>query len=102
MKIVRVTYTTKASYTEQNQQNIKNVMAELQKLNNPNLFYFASLAEDGKTFTHTAFFKTDEDNKMLVNLPVFKTFQQQLMASGPEVAPKQDHPTLVGASREIL
>ena len=37
MKIVKVTYTTKPEYAEQNQNNIKNVMADLQKLNNPGI-----------------------------------------------------------------
>jgi len=35
MKIVKVIYTTKAEYAEQNMANIKTVMADLQKLNKP-------------------------------------------------------------------
>jgi hypothetical protein len=102
MKIVRVTYTAKAEYAEQNQKNIQAVMNDLQKLNHPGLFYFVSLSPDGKTFTHTAFFNTEEDNQVLLNLPAFKTFQEQLKASGPEAPPKQDNPTLVGASKNIF
>ncbi|MDB5227783.1 MAG: hypothetical protein JWN78_2571, partial [Bacteroidota bacterium] len=33
MKIVKVTYSTKAEYADQNQINIKNVMTDLQQLN---------------------------------------------------------------------
>ena len=33
MKIVKVTYKTKLDYSEQNQNNIKNVMTDLQGLN---------------------------------------------------------------------
>jgi hypothetical protein len=102
MKIVRVTYTTKAEYSEQNQKNIQTVMNDLQKLNHPGLFYFASLSPDGKTFMHTAFFQTEEDNKALLDLPSFKSFQEQLKASGPETPPKQDNPTLVGTSKNIF
>ncbi len=102
MKITRVTYTTKAEYSAQNQKNVQAVMTELQKLNCPGLFYFVALAEDGKTFTHTAFAKTEEDNKTLTNLPAFKHFVEQLKASSPEALPKTEHPALVGASRLIF
>lgn len=102
MKIVRVSYTVKAEYSEQNQKNIQTVMNDLQKINHPGLFYFASLSPDGKTFMHTAFFQTEEDNKVLLNLPSFKSFQEQLKASGPETPPKQDTPTLVGTSKNIF
>lgn len=102
MKITRVTYTTKAEYSAQNQKNVKAVMNELQKLNSQSLFYFVSLAEDGKTFTHMAFAKTEEDNKTLTNLPAFKNFVEQLKASTPEVPPKTEHPDLVGSSKNIF
>ena len=44
MKIVKVVYTTKAEYTGQNQENIKNVMKDLQKLAHPGLFYHACMS----------------------------------------------------------
>jgi len=102
MKIVRVTYTTKPEYAHQNQQNIKIVMADLQKLNHPGINYNACLNPDGKTFTHTAFFKSEEDEKILFNLPAFKDFQLQLKSSGPEVPPKQELLNLVGSSSNIF
>jgi len=102
MKIVKVTYTTKAEYAEQNQSNIKNVMAELQKINHPGINYNACLGADGKTFTHTAFFNSPEDEKVLLELPLFKHFQEQLKASGPETPPKQELIMLVGSSTEIF
>jgi len=102
MKIVKVTYTTKAEYVEQNQANISNVMTELQAINNPGINYNSCLGPDGKTFIHTAFFKSEEDEKVLLNLPVFKHFQEQLKASGPETPPKQELLGLVGTSKEIF
>ena len=102
MKIVRVTYTTKPEYAEQNQSNIRNVMAELQKINNQGINYNACLNPDEKTFTHTAFFNSDEAEKVLLALPLFKHFQEQLKASGLEVPPKQELPTLVGSSTNIF
>ena len=101
MKIVRVTYTTKAEYAKHNQANIKNVMAELQKIGNPGINYNSCLSADGKTFTHTAFFNSEEDEKVLLELPLFKQFQQELK-SGLEVPPKQELLTLVGSSVDIF
>jgi len=102
MKIVKVIYITKAEYAEQNQNNIKNVMADLQKSNHQGINYNACLGPDGKTFIHTAFFKSDEDHKVLNELPSFKHFQEQLKAGGLEVPPKQELLTLVGSSIDIF
>ncbi len=102
MKIVRVTYTTKAEYAEQNQSNIKNVMSDLQKLDYLGINYNACLSPDGKTFTHTAFFKSDDDQKLLNELPSFKYFQEQLKIGGFEVPPKQELLHLVGSSSNIF
>jgi len=102
MKIVKVVYTAKADYTEQNKANIRTVMQDLRQLNNPNINYHVCLGPDEKTFTHIAFFKAEEDEKMLLTLPSFISFQAQLKASGPEVPPKQEHPSFVGSSKELF
>jgi hypothetical protein len=102
MKIVRVIYTTHAEFAEQNQSNIKKVMTDLQKLDQPGINYNACLSADGKTFTHTAFFKSDEDQKTLNELPSFKHFQEQLKSNGFEAPPKQELLSLVGTSKNIF
>lgn len=102
MKIVKVTYTTKPEYAAQNQANIKNVMAELQKINNPGINYNCCLCPDGISFIHTAFFKSEEDEKVLLTLPVFIHFQQQLKAEGIVSPPKQELLNLVGSSKDFF
>jgi len=102
MKIVRVTYTTKAEYSAQNQSNIGKVMNDLQKMPTPGMLYHACLSPDGKTFTHTAFFKSEDDEKVLLGLPSFKSFQEQLKASGPEASPKQELLSMIGSSKNIF
>ena len=102
MKIVKVTYTAKAEYAGQNKANIQSVMNDLQKLNCPDLNYYVCVGPDDKTFTHTAFFKSDDDQKILLELPAFKYFQEQLKASAPEVGPKQELLSLVGSSKDIF
>ena len=102
MKIVKVTYTTKQEFAEQNQTNIKNVMADLQRLQHSGINYNSCLGADGKTFIHTAFFKSEEDQKLLNELPSFKHFQEELKSAGFEVPPKQELLTLVGSSTNIF
>lgn len=96
--IVKVTYTTKIEFVAQNAANIAQVMHDLDALNNSGITYFACLGADGQTFTHTAFFKSAEDQKALGALPSFGAFQMQLKASMPEMPPKQELLTLVGAT----
>ena len=102
MKIVKVTYTTKPEFAEQNQTNIKNVMADLQRLQHSGINYNSCLGADGKTFIHTAFFKSEEDQKLINELPSFKHFQEELKSAGFEVPPKQELLMLVGSSTNIF
>jgi hypothetical protein len=102
MKIVRVTYTTKAEYSEHNQKNIQTVMSDLKQIANPGINYNSCLSPDGVSFTHTAFFQSEEDEKVLLGLPAFKVFQDQLKANGLVAPPKQEVLTLVGSSKELF
>jgi hypothetical protein len=102
MKIVRVIYTTKPELAEKNKANIKAVMEDLQQLNPAGIFYHVCLGADGKTFTHTAFFESDEDRKILNELPSFRRFQEELKSGIPEISPQQEMLTLVGSSRRIF
>jgi hypothetical protein len=102
MKIVKVTYSTKPEFSSENQTNIKNVMSELQKINNPGILYHCTLAEDGISFMHTAFFNSDENEKVLLELPIFKHFQMELKSKGLTGPPKQEHLSIVGASKNLF
>lgn len=102
MKIVQITYSTNPGFAEQNKINISRVMADLQNLKHPGINYNACLYPDNKTFIHTAFFSSDEDQKILNELPSFKHFQQELKVSGPETPPKQELLSIVGSSVNIF
>lgn len=102
MKIVKVTYTTKPEFAEINMQNINQVMNDLQNMNSEGINYNACLCADNKTFIHTAFFKSEEDQKLLNELTSFKYFQEQLKSSGLESPPKQELLQLVGSSQNIF
>ena len=102
MKIVKVTYTTKAAFAEENAGNIKKVMNDLQEINNDGILYTTCLCEDGKTFIHTAFFKSEQEQKILNELSSFRHFQEQLKSSGLEVPPRQELLSFVGSSKNIF
>lgn len=102
MKIVRVIYTTTQAYAAHNQENIRKVMQDLGEAVHSGINYHVCLHPDGKTFSHTAFFKSEADEKILNELPSFRQFQLDLKASGPEVPPKLELLSLVGSSRSIF
>lgn len=98
MKIVRVQYTTMQEYTATNQKNIQAVTEELRKINHPGIKYAAYLLPDGKTFMHFDQFENEEAHEFLMGLESFKKFSTELWASGLEVEPKLELPSLVAAS----
>jgi hypothetical protein len=102
MQAVKVQYTVQASYAETNKKNIQKVMADLQALNNPAIRYSAFILEDGKSFVHFAMYPDEESAAIVPNLESFQSFQQQLKGSQPEVPPKAEDLTLVGAAYEIF
>ncbi len=102
MKIIRVTYTTNLEFSGRNQRNIKAVMNDLQNRNYTGINYCVCLNEDGQTFVHTAFFNTEEDQQLLLDLISYKYFQEQLKSWGLIAPPKQEELKLVGTSRTIF
>lgn len=102
MKIVQVTYTTRAAFVEQNIANIQVVMKELRPLNHSGIHYTVCLGPDGRTFIHTAFFRSEADQKVLLELPSFKSFQEQLKNSGPETPPHSALLVLIDSSVDIF
>ena len=101
-RIVRVQYTTKAEYVPKNRENINRVMNDLQAINDPGIRYSTYMLDDGKTFMHFTHFATETAYKKLMELASFLQFQAELKASGPEVPPKTEHLSLVGASYDIF
>jgi hypothetical protein len=98
MEAVKVQYTVKEEYVETNKANIQKVMADLIKINNPNIQYSAFMLEDGKSFVHFVMRVDEEAQKTVSELPSFQEFQRQLRESGPEVPPNAENLNLVGAS----
>jgi len=90
MKIVQVTYTAKAGFSQQNQLNIKNVMADLQHWL---MQAFSIIPAWGRMAKHLFIrhFSVGRRPKLLASLASFKSFQEQLKASIPEVPPGRNY-----------
>ena len=102
MNAVRVQYTVKEAYVETNKANIQRVMADLKAINSPDIKYAAFQLGDGRTFMHFVMRANEEAQKTLGELASFQDFQRQLRESGPEVPPKAEELTLVGASWDVF
>jgi quinol monooxygenase YgiN len=100
MKIVRVQYTTTPEFAATNQENIRQVVNELKRLNHPGIQYSTYLLPDGKTFMHFDQFENEEAHQVLQSLESFKKFAAELWDSQLEAEPKLELPTLV-ASTEV-
>ena len=102
MKAVKVQYTVKESYAETNQKNINTVMADLQALKNSGIRYSAFILDDGKSFVHFAMYPDEDTAAIVNNLESFQYFRQQLKESQPEIPPKAEDLTLVGAAYALF
>ncbi len=102
MKAVKVQYTVKESYAETNQKNINTVMADLQALKNSGIRYSAFILDDGKSFLHFAMYPDEDTAAIVNNLESFQYFRQQLKESQPEIPPKAEDLTLVGAAYALF
>ena len=102
MKIVRVQYTTTQSYAARNKTNIQQVVDELKQVNHPGIKYSCYLLPDGKTFMHFDQFENEEAHQVLQGLASFKKFSTELWASGLEVEPKLELPSLVASTEDFF
>lgn len=102
MKIVRVQYTTTQEFAAINQENIRQVVHELKKLNHPGIKYSTYLLADGKTFMHFDQFESEEAHEALQSLESFKKFREELWASKLEVEPKLELLSLVASTEHFF
>ncbi|SMC51269.1 hypothetical protein [Pedobacter africanus] len=87
MKSVKVTYTVKSSFVEQNKANINVFINELKESGNADVRYSIYLGEDGRTFTHISLYSTETAQEQFLDMESFKAFQQQRDESGLEAEP---------------
>jgi len=102
MKAVKVQYTVKPEYVEQNKANIRKVMDALKENPIKGMLYSSYTDEaDDQTFIHINIAKDGETMALLNDVEEFKAFRMALKESEPVSPPSQTSLNLVGAGFEI-
>ena len=98
MKSVKVTYTVRPEFVEENKANIRAVMAALEANPIDGVSYAAFTLDDGNTFVHVNIARDDEALSQLTGMSEFQAFQAALRASDPIAPPSPEPMQLVGAN----
>jgi len=102
MITVKVTYTVKPEFVEANKNNISRFLSDFKKLNPSEFRYNVYLQEDGITFLHLSTYKNEEIQKQILNIPSFKSFQEERDKSGLNGTHKVEILSHVGSSFDAL
>ena len=101
MKAVKVQYTVKPEYVDQNRANIRNVMQALRSKPIPGMRYASFTLDDGQTFVHINMAKDQDTMDKLGELKEFGEFREALKASGPISPPASENLNLVDAGFDV-
>ena len=101
MKAVKVEYTVKPEYAEQNKANIRRVMDALKANPIEGMLYSSYTLEDGQTFVHINIAKDEATIAKLNEVEAFNEFRNALKASGPVAPPKSTKLNQVAAAFEL-
>lgn len=102
MKAVKVQYTVKPEYVEENKKNINKVMEVLRTNPIEGMLYSSyTLGEEENTFVHINLAKDESTLSKLNEVSEFTAFRMALKASGPLSPPKQTNLDLVAAGFEL-
>ena len=101
MKAVKVQYTVRPEYVEQNKRNIRAVMKSLQANPVEGMYYSSYQLSDGNTFMHLNVAVDGETMSKLNDVAEFVQFRIQLKASEPLSLPKAEDISFVGSGWEM-
>ncbi len=101
MKAVKVQYTVKPEYAEQNKANIRKVMEAIKANPIEGMLYSSYTLEDGQTFVHINIAKDDATMAKLNDVQEFNDFRKALKASEPIAPPKSTKLNQVAAGFEL-
>lgn len=101
MKAVKVQYTVKSEYVEQNKSKIKKVMEVLKANPIEGMLYSSYTLEDGQTFVHINIAKDDTTMAKLNEVPEFNEFRKALKASEPIKSPESTNLNPVAAGFDL-
>ena len=101
MKAVKVQYTVKPGYVDQNKVNIRKVMDKLKSEPIAGMMYSSYTMEDGQTFVHLNIAKDDETMNKLNSVEEFNQFRKALKESEPIAPPQSTKLDLVAAAFDL-
>lgn len=99
MIVVKVTYTVKDSFIEQNKQHINTFLQDFRQLGAD---FTYTVYSQGGTFTHLSHFKNADIQAAVLAVPSFKAFQAARDASGLTRAHQLEVLELEGSTAEIF
>jgi hypothetical protein len=102
MITVKVTYTVRPEFVQENQENIHLFMADFKKMNQLQFRYNVYLLEDGITFLHLAHFQNEDVQKQVLAVPSFKLFQEKRDASGLDNSHKVEMMKFIDSSSDVF
>ncbi len=74
---VKVTYTVKDHFIDQNIKNVHSFLKDFESLKNDNFRYSIYVLENKKTFVHLSEYEDQIIQQELLNVPSFLSFQNQ-------------------------
>ena len=102
MKAVKVQYTVKPEYVDQNKANIQRVMDALKAHPIEGMLYSSyTLDEDGQTFVHINIARDGATLSKLNEVAEFQVFRSALKGSQPVSPPHRTDLNLVGAGFDL-
>ena len=102
MKTVKVQYTVREEFVEQNKANIRKVMAALKENPIEGMLYSSyTLEDDEKTFVHINICKDGETMSKINEVEAFLEFRKALKESGLISPPKASKLQLVAAGFDL-
>jgi hypothetical protein len=99
---VKVSYTVKPEFVNQNRSNISAFLTDFKKLSHLSFLYNVYLQEDGLTFLHIAMYENEEVQNEILNVPSFLQFQKERDESGLNNSQTIETLKLIGSSLGML
>ena len=99
---VKVSYTVKPEFVEQNKRNIAAFLADFKKLTSLHFLYHVYLQADELTFLHISMYESETVQQQVLNVPSFLSFQQERGANHLTGDPQVEHLTAIGSSLSLI
>ena len=101
MKAVKVQYTVKLEFVDQNKANIRRVMQAIRANPITGMQYASFVLDDGQTFVHINMAVDQETLSKIEQVKEFGEFRSALQASGPLSPPESQSLGLAGAGFDL-